>query len=388
MRSAITFRTAPLCRSARISRPVEASRKNPALSRAACASSGRRSARTRAAYCAASPAIAASAAHSPGGEGEINPLSGDRIDQAGGVADDTPVRPRPARRRRRLPAPSDGIGHEYGSSRAPSAIRVWRIHAAVLARNVAAVDPASACAQIPMARWVGPRERPDVSRRIRDQLDDDLIAGDAVREVAGGDRQLVAPERPREPAPDQAVGAVGANQKAGANHPGGRLDPHTAGSSATSETRTAASVAPARHAAASSAASNAARLRRSAIEASGAYVEAVHRSERHDADRSPAVSTNRARSIGDAGRSRWPIASAQNASARPVMPPPHGFSRGCDGSKIVTRAPRRASVVRGPRAGGPGADDGDIGSRACFMAHRLVGSRASACIKDCQGLRP
>ena len=74
----------------------------------------------------------------------------------------------------------------------------------------------------------GSRERPDVSRRIRYQLDDDLIAGDAVREVAGGDRQLVAPERPREPAPDQAVGAVGANQKAGASHSGGRLDPHAA----------------------------------------------------------------------------------------------------------------------------------------------------------------
>ena len=33
------------------------------------------------------------------------------------------------------------------------------------------------------------------------------------------------------------------------------------------------------------------------------------------------------------------------ASARPVTPPPHGFSRGCDGSKIVTRAPRAPAVV-------------------------------------------
>ena len=89
---------------------------------------------------------------SPGGEGEINPLSCDRIDQAGGVADHAPVSVPASSIRRRLPAPSDGIGHEYGSSRAPSAIRVWRIHAAALARKVAAVDPASACAQIPMAR--------------------------------------------------------------------------------------------------------------------------------------------------------------------------------------------------------------------------------------------
>ena len=36
-------------------------------------------------------------------------------------------------------------------------------------------------------------------------------------------------------------------------------------------------------------------------------------------------------------------ASRTSDRARPVTPPPHGFSRGCEPSKIVTRAPARAS---------------------------------------------
>ena len=43
----------------------------------------------------------------------------------------------------------------------------------------------------------------------------------------------------------------------------------------------------------------------------------------------------------DRARARW--AGAISARARPVMPPPHGFSRGCEGSMSDTRAPRRAS---------------------------------------------
>src|SRR5206468_2403069 len=50
---------------------------------------------------------------------------------------------------------SDGTGHEYGSSRAPVAMRVAPIHCAVCARSAADVLPASACAQTPIARWSG-----------------------------------------------------------------------------------------------------------------------------------------------------------------------------------------------------------------------------------------
>ena len=42
---------------------------------------------------------------------------------------------------------------------------------------------------------VGTRKRPDVAGRIGRQLDDDLVARDAVREEAGRDRQLIAAER-------------------------------------------------------------------------------------------------------------------------------------------------------------------------------------------------
>src|SRR5262252_520961 len=41
------------------------------------------------------------------------------------------------------------------------------------------------------------------------------------------------------------------------------------------------------------------------------------------------------------------------ARARPVTPPPHGFSRGCDGSKTVTRAPARASLYAAQAPAGP-----------------------------------
>ena len=56
-------------------------------------------------------------------------------------------------------------------------------------------------------------KRPDVARRIRHELDDDLVAGDTVRKVAGGDRQRFAWKRPSHSSSDQAVGSVGANRK-------------------------------------------------------------------------------------------------------------------------------------------------------------------------------
>ena len=62
----------------------------------------------------------------------------------------------------------------------------------------------------------GPRKRPDVAGRIADQLDHDLAAGDAMREEACGDRQLIAAERRRQAPADQAVGAVGADHEGAA----------------------------------------------------------------------------------------------------------------------------------------------------------------------------
>ena len=53
------------------------------------------------------------------------------------------------------------------------------------------------------------------------------------------------------------------------------------------------------------------------------------------------------------GGSSSPIAPATNASARPVTPPPHGFSRGCDGIEDRDAGAASRQVVSGPRAGGP-----------------------------------
>src|SRR3990167_8568616 len=71
------------------------------------------------------------------------------------------------------------------------------------------------------------------------------------------------------------------------------------------------------------------------------------------ADRPAAVSRNRARRTAAAGRDVSAMASATSARARPVTPPPHGFSRGCDGSKMVTRAPRRAGEYAAHAPAGP-----------------------------------
>jgi len=47
------------------------------------------------------------------------------------------------------------------------------------------------------------------------------------------------------------------------------------------------------------------------------------------------------------------MASLTRASARPVTPPPHGFSRGRDPSNTVTRAPRRARRYAAAAPAGP-----------------------------------
>src|SRR5262249_62035167 len=73
----------------------------------------------------------------------------------------------------------------------------------------------------------GAGKGPDVARRIGDELDHDLVARDAVREVAGRDREL----RPRERAPDtsanEAGRAVGADQPPRAPRSGGGVDPES-----------------------------------------------------------------------------------------------------------------------------------------------------------------
>src|SRR5262245_55576465 len=52
-------------------------------------------------------------------------------------------------------AESEGIGHEYDSSRPPFAIPVRAIQFDTAVRSQPDVAPASACAQMPIAKWLG-----------------------------------------------------------------------------------------------------------------------------------------------------------------------------------------------------------------------------------------
>ena len=93
---------------------------------------------------------------------------------------------------------SDGIGHEYGSSVAPSAMPRRAIQSPRPRAQRAGGDPGVRLRADADGEVAGPRKRPDVAGRIGGQLDHDFVAGDAVREEAGGDRQLIAAERRRD----------------------------------------------------------------------------------------------------------------------------------------------------------------------------------------------
>ena len=142
------------------------------------------------------------------------------------AASPTRYHPGPAiANRSKSPAVNEGIGHEYGSRLAPAA-------------DARALDPGSGagtqrgrrdtcirrCADADR-QMIGPRERPDVAWRIGHELQQDLVAGGAVNEEAGCDRQLAARKRARQPAPHQAVRAVGADDHRRAERlPVGRVD--------------------------------------------------------------------------------------------------------------------------------------------------------------------
>ena len=95
----------------------------------------------------------------------------------------------------RSSAPSDGIGQEYGSRRAPGARPVSRSHAAARARSASAPAPGVGLRADADGQVRRPRKRPEVAGRVAFHFDDDLVARDAVREIAGGDRELAPRER-------------------------------------------------------------------------------------------------------------------------------------------------------------------------------------------------
>ena len=83
--------------------------------------------------------------------------------------------------------------------------------------------PACAGAQMPIGEMVGPRKRPDVAGRIGHELDRDFVARGAVREKPGRDRELVAAKRRRHSSPHEAVGAVSADHEVGMQRAVGRF---------------------------------------------------------------------------------------------------------------------------------------------------------------------
>src|SRR5436309_6841489 len=82
----------------------------------------------------------------------------------------------------------------------------------------------------------------------------------------------------------------------------------------------------------------------------------------------------RAERITEAAQSAASNVSATSASARPVTPPPHGFSRGCDLSKSVTRAPWRASTYAARAPAGPAPT---IATSVCTPHTRTPHTRTS-----------
>ena len=129
--------TAPLCRSAWISRPRGCQPEEPRLEpRRARELGGDFVAHARA-YCDASPAMRRVGRPLAGRQREVDPFARDRIDEPGGVADHTPVRSRPAR-------DAGGVrrqGTEWATSTARAGRRrrsvSSRIQAAARSRNVA-----------------------------------------------------------------------------------------------------------------------------------------------------------------------------------------------------------------------------------------------------------
>ena len=86
--------------------------------------------------------------------------------------------------------------------------------------------------------------------------------------------------------------------------------------------------------------------------------------------------SNRASAAATWASAESPTAGSTIATARPVRPPPHGFSRGWLGSRIVDAGAAPGQPPGGPRSRGPGADHRDVSvrhdSKIPAMSHPLV----------------
>ena len=218
----------------------------------------------------------------------------------------------------------------------------------------------------------GPRKRPEVARWIGRQFD---------RRSRRSSRRARS-IRSRSRAPRARTGARGAGARGcsrrrrrsarrAATRPRAGVERRSRPvERVTSSARAATNCAPAWRAASSSRPSNSARLATtSASPSSGTVTE-----------RPRAASTNRAERMRREGSRAASTASATSASARPVTPPPHGFSRGCEPSMSATRAPARARQNAARDPAGPGADDRDVRRvlarvHACGAPARCHGSR-------------
>ena len=160
-----------------------------------------------------------------GREREVDSFARDRIDEACGVTGERPARSADSElaeiaRGQRRDRPRVRI--ETRASRdARRANPLGGARAQVAGGEAGVGLRADANRQV-----IGPRKRPDVPRRVAGQLDDDLVARDAAREEAGGDRELVAPERPRDAAAHETVRTVGANHEIGAARARDSVDLH------------------------------------------------------------------------------------------------------------------------------------------------------------------
>ena len=151
----MTPRIGALRPSASISRRVKCGRKNPSFKRAARRSSPMTSTCIRSTY-RRSPAVGRAGdrvrRERRGLQREEDAFARDRVDDAGGVADEVPAGSGDDQRGRSRAALNDGIGHEYGSRRAPRPMPRALDPAPGAGAQRGGVTPASACAQMPTAR--------------------------------------------------------------------------------------------------------------------------------------------------------------------------------------------------------------------------------------------
>ena len=155
-------------RSAGIMSPVKAGRKNPALSRAARAELRENLRAHPGRVLVGWPACrSASAAHPAGEQREVDAFAGDRVDQSGGIADETPRGPAELEAAERLSVERRNRPRVRARDARRGRCRVVAIQSGVCSRRSSIVDARVGLRADADRQMIGSRKRPDVAGRRR-----------------------------------------------------------------------------------------------------------------------------------------------------------------------------------------------------------------------------